>query len=276
MSMRYLGTSIDIHAGGADLIFPHHDNEIAQSEGATGQPFVRCWLHCSHLVVDGAKMSKSLGNFHTLAELLEAGHDPLAIRYLLASVHYRRKLNFTFAALDRARAAVERLRDLTVRIEQESAGLPEEAADRAAALARSLEAARAGARACLTDDLNTSGALGHLFTLVRDAHTALDAGDADRATALRVLDWIREQDTIWAILPEAMREIEVVLGDRTLRAIGPPLDGRLEERIAERIRARAERDFAAADRIRDELRELGVELEDTPQGVRWKRAAPAG
>lgn len=275
MSMRYLGATFDIHTGGADLMFPHHENEIAQSEAATGQPFARTWLHCSHLVVDGSKMSKSLGNFFTLVDVLERGHDPRAIRYLLLSVHYRRQLNFTFEALEQAAAAVNRLQDLVLRLEQVA---PELASDRPdPQLRAALAEARSGGAACLLDDLNTAGALGHVFTAVRELNTALDGDRLDGETCAAALAWLRDLDAIWAILPDAMQEIEIPLPSGAAgKAVGPPLGEELESRILERAKARAAKDWAASDSLRDELREAGVELEDTPQGVRWKRIPPLG
>jgi cysteinyl-tRNA synthetase len=278
MSMRYLGETFDIHAGGADLTFPHHENEIAQSRCATDGEFARMWLHCSHLVVDGVKMSKSLGNFRTLEELLREGHDPVSIRYLLSSVHYRRQLNFTADALEQASAAVQRVRDFVLRAETGGAALTPSAPERSAGLRTALETARGAFAAAIDDDLNTAGALGHLFTLVREANTAFDDETADAESLRAVVAWLREVDAIWGILPvSALTEAKVDHAGRELVLVGPEISEELFDRVVARARARADRDFAAADALRDELRELGIEMEDTPQGARWKILGnPAG
>ncbi len=274
MSMKYLGTTFDLHLGGVDLVFPHHENEIAQSEAVTGEPFVRTWMHCSHLIVEGVKMSKSLGNFYTLAQLLERGHDPLAIRYLLASVHYRRQLNFTFEAVEQAASAITRLRQLVVRSEQEASRLPQSAPERTTQLDNALQLAREGFATALDDDLNTAGALGSLFTLVRETHAALDDGAADGVTLAAVLDWLREADKIWGLLPvdDPLLEFRIQHAGKEILARGPKVSAQIEALIRQRAMARAERDFGAADRLRKQLAELGIELDDTAQGVRWRRA----
>ena len=268
MSMKYLGTTFDIHAGGVDLMFPHHENEIAQSVGATGESFARYWLHCMHLIVDGTKMSKSLGNQYTLRDLREEGHDPVAIRYLLASVHYRKQLNFTFEALAQAKAAIGRLAEIVLRLDQEMDQLPEKAGN---AIEAALEAEQAGFSAALEEDLNTSGALGHVFSLVRAANAALDEGTMGRASAQAVLGWLREIDSIWDVLPadDELVEKQVEIAGKTLVAVGPRLSDDLVELVIARMQARGERDFERADELRDRLLEAGVELEDTPHGVRW-------
>ncbi len=252
MSMKYLGETFDIHTGGVDNIFPHHENEIAQSEAATGKPFVRFWLHAAHLVVDGEKMAKSRGNFYTLRDLQERAFDPREIRYLLLSVHYRKPLNFTFEALAQSRSALNRLDDLVFRLERQA---PAEGGD--PALRARVAESREGLVEALDADLNTAGALGHLFDAVREAHSALDAGRAGR----------EEIAAVRQLLGEFERITGLHLGRQAI------LDDEVEELIRRRTAARAGRDYAEADRIRELLGTRGILLEDTPQGVRWKRAS---
>jgi cysteinyl-tRNA synthetase len=274
MSMKYLGETFDLHVGGVDLKFPHHENEIAQSVGATSAGFARCWLHCAHLIVDGTKMSKSLGNQYTLRDLLDAGHDPVAVRYLLASVNYRKQLNFTFAALAQARAAVTRLREAVVRLEADTADLPDSGPGEARA---ALHEAEEGFAAALADDLNTSGALGRMFTLVKTANTLLDERRMGRDEATAVLAWLREIDAIWGVLPaEKLVERQVEAGGKTLLAIGPPMSEADIELVVARMQARAARDFAAADALRAQLLARGVTVEDTARGARWHLDAASG
>jgi cysteinyl-tRNA synthetase len=253
MSMRYLGRSFDLHTGGVDNIFPHHENEIAQSECATGEPFVRYWMHCAHLMVDGQKMSKSLGNFHTLRDLLERGHSPRTLRYLLLGTHYRRSLNFTFEAAAQAEGELARIDDLRRRLDE-----VDDEAPGGEALERRAQEALRGFTEGLDDDLNISGAMGELFTLVREANSALDAGTAGR----------RGRDAVLGVLDRL---------DDVLGVLSPPteedLDAEIEALITRRQEARARKDWAEADRIRDELDARGIVLEDTPRGVRWKRRA---
>jgi len=255
MAMQYLGETLDIHAGGVDLIFPHHENEIAQSESATHKPFARFWLHAEHLHIESQKMSKSLGNFYTLRDLMGMGYAPEAIRYLLASVPYRKKLNFTFDGLKAAGKSIERLREFEARLA--SAKLP---AGRNEAIAeRSREAIRQFQEA-LDDDLNTAQALAAVFEYVREMNTALDENQfcegnrwEDAARVLEVFDRIFD-----VLKPSALAK--------------PTLsDTEIEERIAARMRAKQARDFARADAIRAELLEQGIIIEDTKDGVRWRR-----
>ncbi|HKY34173.1 MAG TPA: cysteine--tRNA ligase [Candidatus Polarisedimenticolia bacterium] len=247
MSMKYLGESFDIHTGAVDNIFPHHENEIAQSEAATGRPFVRRWMHCEHLIVDGEKMSKSKGNFYTLRDLLAKGLAPRAIRYFLLTAHYRKQLNFTLEGVAQAAAALERLEAFEDRLGREPAGRPGE-------LLRAVERAAARAEAALEDDLNVPGALGAAFDLVRDANSAFDRGEGSAA----------EREALAGFL----QELRYLLGTPAGR---DSLSQDVDALIRRREEARGARDFAAADRIRDELAARGIVLEDTPQGVRWRR-----
>ncbi len=257
MSMAYLGETFDIHTGGVDNIFPHHENEIAQSEAATGKPFARTWLHAEHLIVEGQKMAKSLGNFFTLRDVLDRGYRPRAIRYLLLSVHYRSQLNFTFAGLEQAVASLERLGDFVARLEAlPSDGEPD------AGLAERTRRAREEFDAALDDDLNTSRALGVVFEWIRDVNRAIDAGAASAADRVALEEMLAAFDGIYDVLTPDAVETELATG--------------IEALIAEREAARKKRDWARADAIRDELAARGVILEDTPRGVRWKRAQGTG
>jgi len=248
MSMKYLGETFDIHTGGVDNIFPHHENEIAQSEGATGKPFARYWLHAEHLIIDGRSMSKSLGNFFTLPDLLAKGYDPLAIRYLLLATHYRRQMNLTLEVLDAAAAAVTRLTDFYHRVsEYEGAGgkdLAEEVGEAEGAFASSLE-----------QDLGIAEALAAVFDLVTAANRAMDRGELSATGRAKLL----------AALDSFDRVLDV------FHATPVALDEEIEKLIAEREEARRAKDYARADALREKLSALGITLEDTPEGVRWKR-----
>jgi cysteinyl-tRNA synthetase len=254
MSMKYLGPHFDIHSGAVDNIFPHHENEIAQSEAATGETFVEIWLHAEHLVVDGEKMSKSKGNFYTLDEVLARRDDAAAVRYLFLSVPYRRKLNFTWDALSGAAAAVDRIRSAAARIEEVAAAGVEkpgsfDAADRGEKLREEFNAA-------MDDDLNTSEALGALFPYLRDVNTSIDEGSLDSVGARAALEAIRSADRVLGVLPAAPET----------------LPAEIERQIEARNAARKRRDWAEADRIRAELTSKGIVLEDGPSGTRWKKA----
>ena len=255
MSMKHLGPSFDVHTGGVDLIFPHHEDEIAQSEAATGKPFVRTWLHCAHLQMSGAKMAKSLGNVARVGDLLEAGVDPRALRYALISVHYRAGLNYTADSLAAAAAAIDRLDALVAAL----AAYREERPDDPE-LAVVLDDAKVAFEAALDDDLNISAALGALFDLVRDLNRRIDARSISTADAGRSTDWLRRIDTVLGILPDEDEDLEA------------DLQGLLDERIA----ARAAKDWAASDRLRDELAARGIAVEDTRDGQRWRRLVEAG
>ncbi|MDH3285348.1 MAG: cysteine--tRNA ligase, partial [Acidobacteriota bacterium] len=234
MSIKYLGESFDIHTGGVDNKFPHHENEIAQSEGATGKPFVRYWLHCAHLVVDGEKMSKSLGNFFTLRDLLEQGHDPRHLRHVLIGTHYRKPLNFTTKALDQARSELSRIDDLRARLKSEVRG----EAGQGGHVDR-IEAAGAAFAEQLDEDLNISGALGELFKLVRELNSALDRGDAGPS----------DGEAFERLVADLDRVVGTLMGSGGEESVDPEVEALVEARQ----KARASRDFAEADRLRDQL-----------------------
>ena len=251
MSMRYLGQSFDIHTGGIDLVFPHHEDEIAQAEAATGQPFVHTWLHCAHLHMGGRKMAKRTGNFTRPEEVYAMGFSPAALRYALLATHYRSPLEFSDASLAHAAAAVERLTTVVAALEgyaedrPDDAGLPD-------LLARS----RADFAAALAEDLNISAALAAAFDLVRELNVRLAARSLSTADTARAAAAIRELDDVLAILP----------------AEGQSLDRGLATMLEERAAARAGRDWSRSDELRDALAAAGVIVEDTRDGQRWRRA----
>src|SRR6266478_6263936 len=252
MAMKYLGETIDIHTGGVDLTIPHHKGEIAQSEAATGKHFVRYWLHAEHLLVEGEKMSKSLGNFFTLRDLFAKGYKPSALRFALASVPYRRQLNFTFDGLQQAASAVERLRNFADRLAQGKF-----APGRHPGMSERIAKAAADFDAGLSDDLNTAQALAAAYDLVREANVAIDKGEF-------------RQDDVFAVLEDndavKLNELGYAKDANALS------DSEVEELVAERNAARKSRDFASSDRIRQELADRGIILEDNKDGsVRWKR-----
>jgi cysteinyl-tRNA synthetase len=250
MSMRHLGQSFDIHTGGVDLIFPHHEDEIAQSEAATGKPFVGTWLHCAHLRLGGEKMARRTGNIERVADVLGTGLSPRALRYALLAVHYRQGLEFSDASLAAAGAALERLDGLVAALDAYRA---DGAGD--AGLAGALAAARAGFEAALDDDLNISAALAAVFDLVRDLNRRIDAralSSADAATALATL---RDLDRVLGLLPDQAEALE------------PELASLLDARTA----ARAARDWGRSDALRDELLARGIAVEDSRDGQRWRR-----
>ncbi len=249
MAMEYLGAELDIHCGGEDLIFPHHENEIAQSEGASGKPFVNYWLHARHLLVNGQKMSKSLGNFYTLPDLIRKGHHPLAIRLFFLRSHYRDPLNLLEEALAGNAEARERVLSCYRRLDEMQA--PGEAPT----LLEQAEAQRARFEEALDHDLDTPNAVAAVFDLVRLANQAMADGALPRDTARKLKAMLDDMDAVLALLPEA------AAGD----------DAEIDRRVQERTDARKRRDFAAADAIRDQLASRGIILEDTPKGVRWYR-----
>src|SRR5215469_7655363 len=265
MAMKYLGETIDIHTGGIDLAFPHHENEIAQSEAATGKPFVRYWLHAEHLLVEGEKMSKSLGNFFTLRDLFAKGYKPSALRFALASVPYRRQLNFTFDGLQQATSSVERLRNFAARLKNEKFPARSDAkmAERIARAATDFDAG-------LSDDLNTAQALAAAYDLVRDVNIAMDKGEFRQGDVSSAQAFLAGFDKIFAVLEDNDGDKLKTLGFARDDAAVSNAD--IEKMVQERNAARVRRDFAASDRIRKELSDRGIILEDTKDGkVRWKR-----
>ncbi len=248
MSMKYLGETFDIHTGGVDNIFPHHENEIAQSEAYTGKQFVRYWLHAAHLIVEGRKMSKSLGNFYTLRDILGRGYSGRQIRYLLMSCHYRQPLNFTFEGLDAARNGLQRIGDFLGKLDEldsprDRAGVGEE-----------IRRTREAFVSAMDDDLNLSAALASLFDLVRWANQQMDEGLIGRAGASDLKSFFTEVDAVLGLLPGKV-EIETAV-----------------QRLAEdREQARRAKNYRLADEIREKVRQMGYVLEDTPKGVRVKK-----
>ncbi|MGO8703801.1 MAG: cysteine--tRNA ligase [Candidatus Brocadiia bacterium] len=248
MSGKYLGDQFDIHTGAEDNIFPHHESEIAQSEGATGKvPWVKYWMHARFLQVNGQKMSKSLGNFFTLRDLLEKGCDPMAVRYVLISTHYRQPLNFTLESVEAAKTSIRRLKDFRIRLKESGAKAdPPE-------LAAALEKGKNGFDAALADDLNTSAALAALFDMLRDVNK-LELSPAGAAQAAALL---ASFDKVMGVLGEEKEESP---------------DAEIESLIRRREEARARRDFKTSDDIRTQLKAKGIILEDSAGGTRWKRA----
>jgi cysteinyl-tRNA synthetase len=265
MAMKYLGETLDIHTGGIDLSFPHHENEIAQSEAATGKKFVNFWMHAEHLLVEGEKMSKSAGNFYTLRDLFAKGYKPSALRFALSSVPYRRQLNFTFEALQQAASSVDRLRNFAARLKNEkfAAGNASEMTQRAAQATDDFDAG-------LSDDLNTAQALAAMYDFVREANIAMDRGEFQQADVAAAQEFLTSFDKVFAIVEDndgaKLKELGYDSGESATT------DVEIEKLVAERQAARQRRDFAASDRVRNELLERGIILEDTKDGnVRWKR-----
>jgi cysteinyl-tRNA synthetase len=281
MAMKELGDSLDLHAGGEDLIFPHHENEIAQSESLSGKPFSHFWFHVRFLLVEGEKMSKSLGNFYTLRDLVLKGHKPSSIRFLLASVPYRNQLNFTFDGLKQAAVSVERLRNFQLRLAAgqfpagSTPGMGELASETA-------ERIRAG----MDDDLNTALAQAAIFDMVRKANAAMDAGQFKKDDAPALLAALQSFDELFAVLKdddapkirgivewakaegrenEISKELLEIVGGQQLS------DAEVEMKVAEMEAARRSRKFKASDAIRGELGALGIVVEITKDGARWKR-----
>jgi cysteinyl-tRNA synthetase len=253
MAIKYLGETLDIHAGGIDLVFPHHENEIAQSESLTGKTFSRFWLHAEFLMVEGQKMSKSLGNYFTLRDVVARGYQPEAIRYLLCSVPYRKSLNFTFDGLKSAATAIDRLRNFKLRLETDK--YPEGVQEQLTARTTAAEQAFTES---LNDDLNTAEALAAVFEYVRDANSAMDSGEFRAGNVAAALQFLARFDSIFDVL-------------RPTEQAGQLSDAAVDALIEERTAAKKTKNFARADQVRQELLEQGIILEDTKSGVRWKR-----
>jgi cysteinyl-tRNA synthetase len=281
MSMEELGESFDLHAGGEDLIFPHHENEIAQSEAATGKPFVRFWFHARFLLVEGEKMSKSLGNFFTLRDLVLKGHKPSSIRYLLASVPYRHQLNFTFGGLQQAAASVDRLRNFRQRLL--TGKFPAGSDLNLTTLAND---SSQRVREALNEDLNTAQAQAAIFDMVRIANAAIDSGEMKQGDVQPLLSTLDQLDEIFAVLKDddaakMQRIADWAKSEGREKEISPELidalrsnavsDEQVNQKIEEMKAARAAKNFAASDAIRAELTANGILIEQTKEGVRWRR-----
>jgi cysteinyl-tRNA synthetase len=255
MSMAHLGPSFDIHTGGVDLIFPHHEDEIAQSEAATGQTFVRTWLHCAHLQTGGAKMAKSSGNIARVTELLDAGASPRAVRYALMSVNYRQPMTYSDDSLAAASAAIDRLDAVVAALATYRADTPDDAA-----VEDAVSSTRTAFEGALDNDLNISAALAAVHDFVRDINRRIAARTLSTADAGRIVAFLRDLDRVLAILDEPVEGLE------------PKLAALLEQRAS----ARAAHDWAASDRLRDELAAAGVVVDDTADGQRWRRVVGVG
>ncbi len=249
MSMKYLGETFDIHTGGVDNMFPHHENEIAQSEAATGKKFVNCWLHGEHLLVEGKRMAKRFGNYYTLRDLLSKGYNPMAVRYLLVSTHYRQQFNFTFEGLSAAKSAVERLTNFVRRLsEANGSGSGEQAK-------QLMEKVRRDFGSAMDDDLNIGQALAALFEFVREVNNLVDSGKLSKAEAEEVRGLMVTFDKILGVIGEV--------------GVEEGLSREVKELIRLREEARKAKDWKRADEIRVQLKDMGIILEDTAQGVRW-------
>ncbi|MDR0460342.1 MAG: cysteine--tRNA ligase [Nitrososphaerota archaeon] len=251
MSMRYLGETFDIHCGGIDNMFPHHENEIAQSEAASGKVFVNYWLHNEHLQVEGKKMSKRFGNFYTLRDLLERGYDPIAIRYLLLSTHYRQQFNFTFEGLNAAKSAIERLKNFRRRL-QDAHGRGSEGK-----VVMQIQHAKQCFEEAINDDLNISTALAALFDFVREINNLLDANAVSKEEANQTIEILMQFNSVLGIIDREEKKENLTNDIYAL--------------IQRREAARRTKSWKEADQIRDQLKTLGIIVEDTAQGMRWHK-----
>jgi cysteinyl-tRNA synthetase len=252
--MKYLGDSFDIHTGGIDNMFPHHEDEIAQSEGVTGKKWVNYWLHCDHLMVDGDKMSKSLGNFYTLRDLIARGYTGREIRWVLIGTHYRKKLNFTFGAVDQARELLNKVDELVVRL-QKAAGTGD--ADIAGFIAGCKQSFENG----IFDDLNISGAVAALYELMKGANRRLDQNLLSAEDAQKVLDCLKDFDRVFGCFD--------VEGAAARCAVSETFPAEVQALAEQRAAARKAKDFAESDRLRDAIKAMGYVVEDVPGGA-WK------
>ncbi len=250
MSSKYLGHTFDIHTGGVDLIFPHHENEIAQSESANNKPFVKYWMHNEWLLVEGKKMSKSLGNFYTLRDILEKGYSPRAVRYLLLASHYRQQLNFTFEGLKASQTALDKIKEFMLKLEE-----PKEALD--SDIHQILLKAETEFEECMDDDFNTSGALAAIFDLMREINRLMAEEKISQKNAEQVLNVIRGFDKVFGVF-DFSNEIEEIPAEITKLA-------------EERQQARKSKDFKKSDELRDLIKSKGYSIDDTPNGIRIKK-----
>lgn len=251
MSTKHLGKTLDIHTGGVDNMFPHHENEIAQSEGAFGRKFVNYWLHCEHLLVDSTKMAKSKGNFYTLREIVNRGYNPLALRYMYVTSDYRKKLDFTFKGIEAAQKSLDRIYSFMKRAREEIRG------DSGGAVDSLITGARKEFEEAMDDDLNASRAIAGIYTFINKVNKLIDGGNFSKEDSRNVIDFMLDVDRVFGLnMEEALIEKELAAEIKSL--------------IKEREQARQQKNFARADQIRDILKQKGIELMDTPRGTRWR------
>ena len=249
MSMKYLGEHFDIHAGGIDLVFPHHENVIAQSEASTKKKFVNYWFHNEHLLVNGQKMSKSLGNFYTLRDFLNKSYNPKAIRYLLLSAHYRMQLNFTEESAKASNNAVQRLHDFIIKLKEVKSNI------KSNEIEKLIQKTKKEFEEAMDDDLNISVALSHIFEFVKEINTLMMENKIGKNDSKKLINFMNDVDEVLGILEEKEEK----------------LSSELKKLIDQREKARKENNFAKADKIRNQLKEKGIILEDTKEGIRWKK-----